>query len=677
MLPDPHPHQARFIDSKAQRKIIRAGRRGGKTIGMAICAVEQFLAGHRVLYAAPTQDQIDAFWRNVKRALEEPIDAGIYHKNETVHAIDLPGTEQRIRAKTAWNADTLRGDYADVLILDEFQLMAEDTWNTVGAPMLLDNNGMAVFIYTPPSLQSRSASKAADPQHAAKMFKRAQQDTTGRWATFHFSSAENPHISQEALAEITKDMTALAYRMEIQAEDVDEVPGALWTRAIIESGRLLKHPNLERIVVGVDPSATSTGDEAGIVTSGKVGQDLYVLEDNSLQGSPTAWAAAAVAAYHRHKADRIVAEANNGGEMVAQTIKTVDATVPVKLVHASRGKQTRAEPISAIYEQGRGHHVGSFPKLEDEMCLAGDTLVVTATGDRLISDIRCGDEVLTRKGYRKVLWAGITNQAANVTRVTTVKGRHLLITVSHPVYTKERGFVRVDSLKMGDTLEVRAWHISRLNNTSTVSRLSGMSADGSLTIAGTTWTEKAYSYTAKSGKRIMGQFQKAASFITRMRISSILIYPTWSLSRLSSMSFFIPGTNGTNSNAKPFPSISKSDGQIQNYVQLSASDAVLNSRVQECEQCSALVFADVDTIQSIEATDIRIPVYNLWVDDVHEFYANGILVHNCLWVPGMPSPNRMDALVWTTTELMGKAAPPQNVTFGSMTKPSRWNDGEN
>ncbi len=89
------------------------------------------------------------------------------------------------------------------------------------------------------------------------------------------------------------------------------------------------------------------------------------------------------------------------------------------------------------------------------------------------------------------------------------------------------------------------------------------------------------------------------------------------------------------------------------------------------------MFADVDTIQSIEATDIRIPVYNLWVDDVHEFYANGILVHNCLWVPGMPSPNRMDALVWTATELMGKAAPPQNVTFSSMTKPSRWNDGEN
>ena len=368
-LPTPHHKQADFIDSKAPRKIIRAGRRGGKTIGMAICAVEQFLSGHRVLYAAPTQDQIDAFWRNVKRALEEPIEAGVFYKNETTHIIDLPGTEQRIRAKTAWNADSLRGDYADVLILDEFQLMAEDTWNTVGAPMLLDNNGTAVFIYTPPSLQSRSASKAIDPQHAAKMFKRAQADTSGRWATFHFSSAENPHISTEALADITGDMTALAYRMEILAEDVDEAPGALWTRKIIEDGRTLSHPDLDRVVVAIDPPATSTGDEAGIITAGSKGDHLYTLEDNSMQGGPLEWARAAVAAYHRHRADRIIAESNNGGEMVEQTIKTVDPSVPVRLVWASRGKLTRAEPISAVYEQGRGHHVGSFPKLEDEMCL--------------------------------------------------------------------------------------------------------------------------------------------------------------------------------------------------------------------------------------------------------------------------------------------------------------------
>jgi phage terminase large subunit-like protein len=93
------------------------------------------------------------------------------------------------------------------------------------------------------------------------------------------------------------------------------------------------------------------------------------LADESVQGSPLVWATAAVTAYHKFKADRIIAEANNGGEMVALTIKQVDPSVPVELVHASRGKQTRAEPIAAQYEQGRVHHVGLFEALEDEMCL--------------------------------------------------------------------------------------------------------------------------------------------------------------------------------------------------------------------------------------------------------------------------------------------------------------------
>lgn len=376
MLRKPHRHQIAFMQSTAKRKVIRAGRRGGKTVGAATLAIETFLDGHRVLYATPTEDQIGSFWYEVKQALREPIEGGVFVKNETLHTVELPGTKQRIRAKTAYNADTLRGDYADVLILDEWQLMSEDAWDRVGSPMLLDNDGDAVFIYTPPSLHSRSASKARDPQHAAKLFKKASEDTTGRWATFHFKSADNPYISEAALAEIASDMTALAFRQEILAEDVDEAPGALWTRANIELGRVVNMPDLDTVIVGVDPSATSTGDEAGIITAGKASGELYVLEDNTVQGSPATWASAAVAAYNRHRADCIVAEGNNGGEMVLQVIRQIDARVPVRLVHASRGKQTRAEPISALYEQDaqqgtvrRAHHVGSFPALEDELCL--------------------------------------------------------------------------------------------------------------------------------------------------------------------------------------------------------------------------------------------------------------------------------------------------------------------
>jgi phage terminase large subunit-like protein len=256
--------------------------------------------------------------------------------------------------------------------MDEWQLMNEDAWGLVGAPMMLDTNGNAIFFYTPPSLHSRSVSKAGDPMHAAKMYKKFEQEMrlgNARYFAASFTSHDNPHLSADALQDITGDMTALAYQMEIMAQDIDEAPGALWTWAIIEAGRVIKAPHLARIVVGVDPSITSTGNEAGIITAGNVGRDFYVLADDSMQGSPLQWATAAITAYHRLKADCIVAEANQGGEMVALTIATVDPTVPVKLVHASRGKHTRAEPVAATYEQGRGHHVGQFPALEGEMCL--------------------------------------------------------------------------------------------------------------------------------------------------------------------------------------------------------------------------------------------------------------------------------------------------------------------
>jgi hypothetical protein len=382
-LPTPHEKQILFINSPAKRKIIRAGRRSGKTEGAAILAVNGFKGSRRILYATPVSEQIDRFWKVVTKALAKPVEDGLLYKNETLHLIELPRTEFRIRAKTAWNADTLRGDYCDLLILDEWQGMDEDAWELVGAPMLLDNNGDAIFFYTPPSLHSKSASKAKDPQHAGKMYAKAKQDETGRWAAFHFTSHDNPYVSKEALSNITKDMTTEAILMEIMAQDETEAQGSLWKREMIEKYRVVKPPmkdvkdnghvtqaiDLRRIVVAIDPSATSTGNEAGIIASGKNGEDAYVLADESIQGSPLAWATAAVTLYHRLRADRIVAEANNGGEMVELTIRQVDPRVPVTLVHASRGKQTRAEPIAAQYERGKVHHVGNFEKLEDEMCL--------------------------------------------------------------------------------------------------------------------------------------------------------------------------------------------------------------------------------------------------------------------------------------------------------------------
>lgn len=380
-----HPKQDGFVTCAAKRIICRAGRRSGKTTGVAARAVKRFLAGARILYATPTADQFERFWFEVKMAFAEAIAAGIVHKNETKHYIEVPNTRNRIKAKTAWNADTLRGDDADELLLDEFQLMSEDTWSVVGAPMLLDNNGNATFLYTPPSIRSVGRTKAKDPQHASKLFKSAAAEMLAasaegrqpRWATFAFSSHDNPYLSTEALAEITKDMSRAAYQQEILAIDREDNPFALWSRELLKAMEWTdRMPDLYRVVVAVDPSASSGGDEAGIVVGGigychcqgEAAVHGFLLDDGSLQASPSVWAAQSVALYNKHKADRMVAEKNNGGEMVSTTIGTIKGAPPVTLIHASRGKATRAEPVVALCEQGKIHHVGRFDLLEDELC---------------------------------------------------------------------------------------------------------------------------------------------------------------------------------------------------------------------------------------------------------------------------------------------------------------------
>jgi len=218
-LPTLHEHQLKLKESKAKRKVVRAGRRGGKTVCAAVIAVDTFINGTRVLYAAPTSEQVGKFWYEVTTALEPLFELPTFKKNESESFIEQTGTELRLKCKTAWNADTLRGDFAGLLILDEYQLMNEDTWEVVGAPMLLDTDGDAIFIYTPPSLRSAGMSKAHDPRHAAKMFRNAQADASGRWEAFTWSSHDNPYISRVALSEIIQDMSRKSYQQEILGQD--------------------------------------------------------------------------------------------------------------------------------------------------------------------------------------------------------------------------------------------------------------------------------------------------------------------------------------------------------------------------------------------------------------------------------------------------------------------------
>lgn len=176
-----------------------------------------------------------------------------------------------------------------------------------------------------------------------------------------------PSFREEVLA--TYEGTRIG-RQELMGELLEDVEGALWTLTLIDEERVDAAPDMRRVVVAVDPSGGSgpDSDEQGIVVAG-VGVDggLYVLADRSCKLSPHGWASRVVGAYREFGADRIVAERNYGGEMVESTIRQVDANAPVKVITASRGKVQRAEPVAALYEQRRVHHVGALPKLEDQM----------------------------------------------------------------------------------------------------------------------------------------------------------------------------------------------------------------------------------------------------------------------------------------------------------------------
>ena len=267
--------------------------------------------------------------------------------------LDWPNGAQSL-IFTAAEPERLRGKQHEKLWADELGAWRyAEAWDQALFGLRLGDNPQAIITTTPrPTAIIKGL--IADP-------------TTSVTRGSSYDNRDN--LAPSFFADIIKkyEGTRLG-RQELNAEILDDNPNALWKRADINKARVLQINALPRVVVGVDPSATSTGDEAGIVTAGRMGDEYYTLADDSIQGSPLEWARAAVTAYHRAKANLIIAEANNGGEMVTAVIKQVDPTVPVSLVHASRGKHTRAEPIAALYEQGRGHHVGSFPDLEDELC---------------------------------------------------------------------------------------------------------------------------------------------------------------------------------------------------------------------------------------------------------------------------------------------------------------------
>jgi phage terminase large subunit-like protein len=213
---------------------------------------------------------------------------------------------------------------------------------------------------------------ATTTPRAVPLIRRLLTRDSGEVVVTRGTTRENyAHLPALFIADVEREFAGtLIGRQELDGELIEDMPGALWTRAILEQCREIESPPMTRIVIGIDPPASAEGDACGIVVVG-MGDDRIarVLADASVEkASPERWARAASDAARAWSADRVVAEANQGGAMVEAVLRAANATLPLRLVHASRGKVARAEPVAALYEAGRVRHAGMFARLEDELC---------------------------------------------------------------------------------------------------------------------------------------------------------------------------------------------------------------------------------------------------------------------------------------------------------------------
>jgi phage terminase large subunit-like protein len=210
-------------------------------------------------------------------------------------------------------------------------------------------------------------------------------------------------------------------RQELDGELIGDIEGALWTRQLIDECRIRRGTEPERmrrVVVAIDPPGASgkTSAECGLIVAG-IGPDRhgYIMADLSGRYSPEQWASKAIGAFHSYKADRIVAEKNFGGEMVESTLRSIDRSVPLKMVTASRGKQIRAEPIAAFYEQHKVHHIGEFPDLEDQMC-SWDPAASGPSPDRVDSAVWALTELMSGPGPMRISQAALERSRQMIPR---------------------------------------------------------------------------------------------------------------------------------------------------------------------------------------------------------------------------------------------------------------------
>src|SRR5215831_13511444 len=342
--------------------LLLAGRGFGKTRTLAewVCAQVAFGQARRIaLVAATAADARDVLVEGESGilAVAPPWCRPIYEPSK--RRLTWPNGA-RATTFSAEELERLRGPQHDAAVCDELGAWSHpETWDMLQFGLRLGRKPRCLVATTPrPTKLIRGL-----------IAREGRDVVVTRGSTYENRANLAPGFFDQVIRKY--EGTRLG-RQELNAELLEDTPGALWSHAIIDAARMAAAPSLQRIVVAIDPAVTSgeEADETGIVVVGKDANGHgYVLADLSGRYQPIEWARIAITAYKTHRADRIVAEVNNGGDMVETTLRSVDPNVAYSAVHASKGKYTRAEPASALYEQGKVHHIGAFPQLEDQMTM--------------------------------------------------------------------------------------------------------------------------------------------------------------------------------------------------------------------------------------------------------------------------------------------------------------------
>ncbi|MGC4107823.1 MAG: terminase family protein [Thermomicrobiales bacterium] len=359
--------------------ILMFGRGGGKTKAASEYVISEVIKGDRNrigVVGRTAADVRDVMVTGQSGLLAVARLRGIQAHHEPSKRLITFSNGVTITTYSAESGDALRGPEHSLVWADELAAWPKGKGDSDAFTNLLFGLRLGdpkLIVSTTPRPSQRMRELVSDPR-----------TVVSRGSTY--DNADN--LAPSFLLEIERRYKGTRLgRQEIEGDLIENVEGALWTYATIADARVEEAPRLQRIVVAIDPAVTAnaSSDYTGL---GVVGlgfdNEFYVLHSEHVKASPHAWAKRAIDLYDEYNADRIVAERNNGGEMVEATIRNLNPNVPVKTIHASRGKQTRAEPVAALYEQSKVHHVGEHKELEDEMIVFP---IATDVNDDLVDSL--------------------------------------------------------------------------------------------------------------------------------------------------------------------------------------------------------------------------------------------------------------------------------------------------